>query len=229
MDLPDWWNHDKPYKIMDCLEGMKELPDNCVDLVIADPPYNIGKDTWDTIKDYDKWIKESSKALKKDGLFDKEAYPMNVRERYWIEWRWFDMVIPSGVTEEMRQVEADQFQSMMDETRHSCVIAMREGFGELVTHLTDTLNGKLDGEKRRVRPEALEKIDKFFETFKYKNIFNDNQLQGLVIQAKDLLSDVTPKDLRNDQSLTKLIHNGLNDITEELVSSTETYKRKLTF
>ena len=180
-------------------------------------------------KDYDKWIKESSKALKKDGLFDKEAYPMNVRERYWIEWRWFDMVIPSGVTEEMRQVEADQFQSMMDETRHSCVIAMREGFGELVTHLTDTLNGKLDGEKRRVRPEALEKIDKFFETFKYKNIFNDNQLQGLVIQAKDLLSDVTPKDLRNDQSLTKLIHNGLNDITEELVSSTETYKRKLTF
>lgn len=180
-------------------------------------------------KDYDKWIKESEKALKKDGLFDKEAYPMNVRERYWIEWRWFDMTIPSGVTDEMYKVESNRIQAMMDETRHNCVIAMREGFGEIVSHLTDTLSGKLDGEKRRVRPEALEKIDKFFETFKYKNIFNDNQLQDLVTKAKDLMSDVTPKELRNDKSLTKLIHSGLDDITKELVESTETYKRKLSF
>lgn len=180
-------------------------------------------------KDYDKWIKESEKALKKDGLFDKESYPMNVRNRYSVEWRWFDMTIPAGITNEMYKVESDRIQTMMDETRHNCVIAMREGFGELVTHLTDTLNGKLDGQKRRVRPESLEKIDKFFETFKYKNIFNDAQLQNMVTQAKDLLVDVTPKDLRNDESLTKLIHSELSDMQEELTKSTETYKRKLTF
>ena len=28
----------------DCLIGMKNLPDNSVDIIIADPPYNIGKD-----------------------------------------------------------------------------------------------------------------------------------------------------------------------------------------
>lgn len=28
---------------VDCVEGMKKLPDNCVDLVIADPPYNLSK------------------------------------------------------------------------------------------------------------------------------------------------------------------------------------------
>ena len=27
----------------DCIEGMKALPDNCVDLIIADPPYNLSK------------------------------------------------------------------------------------------------------------------------------------------------------------------------------------------
>lgn len=27
----------------DCIEGMKDLPDNCVDLIIADPPYNLSK------------------------------------------------------------------------------------------------------------------------------------------------------------------------------------------
>ena len=28
---------------VDCIEGMKILPDNCVDLIIADPPYNLSK------------------------------------------------------------------------------------------------------------------------------------------------------------------------------------------
>ena len=27
----------------DCIKGMKSLPDNCVDLIIADPPYNLSK------------------------------------------------------------------------------------------------------------------------------------------------------------------------------------------
>ena len=27
----------------DCVSGMKLLPDNCVDLIIADPPYNLSK------------------------------------------------------------------------------------------------------------------------------------------------------------------------------------------
>ena len=179
--------------------------------------------------DYDKWIKESEKALKKDGLFNKEDFPMNVRNRYLIEWRWFDMTIPSGITDEMYQVESDRIQTMMDETRHNCIIAMREGFGELVTHLADTMNGKASGEKRRVRPESLEKFNNFFDTFKYKNIFCDSQLQNMVTQAKDLLADVTPKDLRNDESLSKLISQELNGIKSEITNATETYKRKLTF
>ena len=30
-------------KCMDCLEYFRELPDNCVDLVVTDPPYNISR------------------------------------------------------------------------------------------------------------------------------------------------------------------------------------------
>lgn len=53
---------------MDCLEGLKKIPDNSVDLVVTDPPYNIGIDEWDNIKDYlvwmDKIITEISRVLK---------------------------------------------------------------------------------------------------------------------------------------------------------------------
>jgi len=60
----------------DCLEIMKIIPDKSVDLIIADPPYNIGKadwDKWKTKEDYIEWcglwIKESERLLKDNGSF----------------------------------------------------------------------------------------------------------------------------------------------------------------
>ena len=48
---------------MDCIEGLKQLPDNCVDLVIADPPYfKTVNQSWDyewrTKEEYVEWCQE---------------------------------------------------------------------------------------------------------------------------------------------------------------------------
>ena len=51
---------------MDCLEGLKQLEDNSIDLVITDPPYNIGKDFANdnlTKEDFLKWCNEWIKEL----------------------------------------------------------------------------------------------------------------------------------------------------------------------
>ena len=55
---------------MDCLGGMKELPDNSVDLVIADPPYyKIKSEDWDnqwkTFEDYLDWVEKVSLEIKR--------------------------------------------------------------------------------------------------------------------------------------------------------------------
>ena len=63
---------------MDCLEGMKQLEDNSVQLVIIDPPYyKIKKDEWDnqwkSFEEYLDWIEEVSleikRVLKDNGSF----------------------------------------------------------------------------------------------------------------------------------------------------------------
>jgi len=72
----------KIYNI-DCLKGIKKLPDECVDLVLTDPPYNIsqknnlhtmksGKRTidfgeWDYEFDQEYWIKKVSSKVKTGG------------------------------------------------------------------------------------------------------------------------------------------------------------------
>lgn len=56
----------------DCLEVMKSLPSGSVDLVLTDPPYNIGIASWDKIDGYVDWcmawLKECERLLKPTGV-----------------------------------------------------------------------------------------------------------------------------------------------------------------
>ena len=60
----------------DCLEVMKEIPSESVDLIVTDPPYNIKKAIWDKWKTTEayinwcgKWILECQRVLKDNGSF----------------------------------------------------------------------------------------------------------------------------------------------------------------
>jgi site-specific DNA-methyltransferase (adenine-specific) len=73
------------YKLIqgDCLEILPTLESKSVDLILADPPYNIGKAEWDTIPDYINWclswLKECRRTLKDNGslyLFHNDMLQM---------------------------------------------------------------------------------------------------------------------------------------------------------
>ncbi len=60
----------------DCIEGMQQLPDECVDLIVADPPYNLNKDfgEWkETAKKHEwldwskNWLNECKRVLRPGG------------------------------------------------------------------------------------------------------------------------------------------------------------------
>lgn len=63
----------------DCIEVLKSIKDNSIDLIFADPPYNLGKDfgnnsdKWDSVAKYlewcQQWINECIRVLKYDGTF----------------------------------------------------------------------------------------------------------------------------------------------------------------
>lgn len=47
----------------DCIEKLEEVKNGSIQLICIDPPYNIGKDTWDTIPNYVAWLTEVVKKL----------------------------------------------------------------------------------------------------------------------------------------------------------------------
>lgn len=60
----------------DCIDGIRSLPDNCVDLIVADPPYNLNKDFGEWKESHKKhewlewtkcWLDECYRVLRPSG------------------------------------------------------------------------------------------------------------------------------------------------------------------
>ena len=51
----------------DCIEGMKKIPSNSIDLVLTDPPYGITACEWDKPIDLEKFWVEIKRIIKPNG------------------------------------------------------------------------------------------------------------------------------------------------------------------
>jgi len=75
----------------DCLELMKEIDDKSVNLAILDLPYNIKKDSWDRVENYEEWVGEVllevQRVLKDNGsmYFFHNKMPMISKLMIWVE------------------------------------------------------------------------------------------------------------------------------------------------
>lgn len=63
----------------DCIEELKKLPDNSVDLILSDIPYGIGADDWDVLHSNTNsaYMGESPAQLKAGGVFKRRGKPIN--------------------------------------------------------------------------------------------------------------------------------------------------------
>ena len=78
----------------DCLERMKEIPDESVDLVLTDPPYGTTACKWDSVIPLELMWKELKRIIKKNGaivLFGTEPFSSTLRlsnKDYKYDWIW---------------------------------------------------------------------------------------------------------------------------------------------
>ncbi|MFP3909368.1 MAG: DNA methyltransferase, partial [Archaeoglobaceae archaeon] len=68
--------------VMDCVEGMKKMDENSVDVIVTSPPYNIGKKYNGYFderprKEYTNWLGEVAKVAK-EIMKDNASFFLNV-------------------------------------------------------------------------------------------------------------------------------------------------------
>lgn len=79
----------------DCLEQMKGIPDNSIDMVLTDPPYGTTACKWDTIIPFEQMWKELKRITKDNGaicLFGSEPFSSALRmsniKMFKYDWIW---------------------------------------------------------------------------------------------------------------------------------------------
>jgi len=79
----------------DCVNFMKGLPNNCIDLIITDPPYGKTACKWDSIIPLDLMWKQLNRIIKNNGaivLFGSEPFSSALRmsniKNYKYDWVW---------------------------------------------------------------------------------------------------------------------------------------------
>ena len=79
----------------DCLDIIKDIPDNSVDAIITDPPYGITACKWDTVIHFEPMWKQLNRVIKDNGaivLFGSEPFSSALRmsniKNYKYDWVW---------------------------------------------------------------------------------------------------------------------------------------------
>lgn len=183
------------------------------------------------VAEYEDYIKEAEQNLG-GNLFNIYDYPSKeeLKNRFKINFRFFEFVTPSNLSEEVKEEETRKYKEMIAEARQNSIMALKQGFKEIIDNLVTKLSEKLEGEDKRIQTRSLEKINEFFEIFKYKNIFKDEELEAQIIEAKKIIDGVDSGALKDDNALMEKIGEGLSIVNDELTKQIKfisNNKRKL--
>ncbi|WP_373501946.1 hypothetical protein [Desulfococcus sp.] len=129
-------------------------------------------------------------------LFDDADYPVDILPRFGFTWRFLAIEVPGRSTllsPEIYEREKRKFQDMMTETRDLAQAALREEFAQVVESLSRRLSS--DGDRpRMLTPKMFERMSEFLDSLDARNIFEDDQLRELTMQARQLIGNAASGD-----------------------------------
>ena len=173
---------------------------------------------------------ERQKAKERLGdLFNPNDYPKSMLAQFDVEWS-FPSVEPPDYLLTINPALYEQEQKRVAAKFEQAVALAEQQFTNqlalLVQRLADSLEPGEDGKKRMIKSSAVENFVTFFDTFQKMNVGSSTELDGLVAQAKALVSGLDVKELRTSDTLKVEIGTGLAAIEAKLAHLTTVQPRR---
>ncbi len=137
-------------------------------------------------------------------LYNEGDYPPSLSGLFGISWEFPSIEAPSYLQQlnpEVYRQECERVQQRFSEAVQLAEQAFTEELAKLVSHLTERLSGSDDGKPRVFRDSVVENLTEFFDRFRQLNIGSNEQLDGLVSDARRIVRGVRPQALRDDTNL----------------------------
>jgi hypothetical protein len=174
-------------------------------------------------------------ATRLRGLYDPTDYPPveEVTREFGFSWQYVSFGVPDqlkGISREVWDQEREKAAQRMAEASTEIQIVLRESMSKLVQHMADRLKEGPDGKPLRFKETTVSNLIEFLANFEFRNVTDDNELQALVAQARELLQGVTADDLRTTGDLRSKVQQGITGIVAQLDTLlTRTGGRKFRF
>jgi hypothetical protein len=180
------------------------------------------------LHDYDR-LRETAMVYLQD-LFNEVDYPVHVEKKFSFAWRFIILDVPNGksgiLSPEIYEREKEKFIQTMEEARTMAIESLREEFGSMVERITERFT-QSDGKPKVFKNTTVESFYEFFETFKERNIFRDEQLNELVERAQGVLGGVSAESIRTNEHLKENIRTGMAEIENAMAMALARPRRKI--
>ncbi|MBV09482.1 hypothetical protein [Rubinisphaera sp.] len=141
-------------------------------------------------------------------LFNVSDYPASLVGMFAIEHDYPSIEPPNYLRQlspELYEAECQRVQARFDEAVQLAEAAFMEELAKLVDHLTERLNGDVDGKPKVFRDTAITNMTEFFERFRALNVRSNEQLDDLVTNVQQVVQGVQPQQLRDSQALRQQV------------------------
>jgi len=214
------------------LQGMVFIPKEMISRVDArltefKEEFNQSVSTF--IDDYDS-LRETAMIYLGD-LFNEVDYPVNMWDKFAFAWRFIILDVPNGnsgiLAPEVYEREKEKFIQTMDQARELAIVSLREEFASMVERITERFTESSDGKPKIFKNTTVDSFYEYFETFKERNIFKDEQLAQLVERAQAVLGNTSANQVRSNQEIKNNIRAGMVDIEEAMAQALNRPRRKI--
>jgi hypothetical protein len=181
------------------------------------------------LKDYDK-LRETAMVYLGE-LFNEVDYPVHVEKKFSVAWRFIILDVPNGksgiLSPEIYEREKEKFIQTMEEARGMAIESLREEFASMVERITERFTQNADSKPKVFKNATVESFYEFFETFKERNIFRDEELAQLVEKAQTVLGGTSVESIRTNESLKENIRTGMAEIEGAMATALARPRRKI--
>ena len=164
-------------------------------------------------------------------LFNEIDYPVDIGSKFNFNWRFIILDVPNGDTKllapEVYAREKTKFIQTMEEARGMAIDALREEFAQMVERITERFTQTGNGKPKIFKNTTVDGFYEYFQTFKDRNIFNDDDLTSLVNRAQDILNGNNVEQIRSNSILKENIRTGMTDIESEIDKLFNRPRRKI--
>lgn len=151
-------------------------------------------------------------------LYDASDYPSvdAIRDSFDMQWRYLALDIPQALSASLVERERKKAASDVAAEFEEIRIALRKSFADLVQHAASSLAVDQTGKPRIFRDSLITNMEQFLAYFNARNITNDSDLAALVEQARAVLHNLTPEELRTQIDVRAQVRDTFTQIKQRM-------------